>query len=117
MAREATSKTTTNHDEIRRWVEARRGRPAHVKQTARDGDVGILRIDFPSYGGEDTLEELTWEEFFAKFDREKLAFLYQDVTASGETSFFNKLVGRETATQQGQTARGSQRRSEQTRRA
>lgn len=108
MAREAISKTTTNHDEIRRWVEERGGRPAHVKQTARNGNVGILRIDFPGYGGQDTLAEITWDEFFAKFDEEKLAFLYQEVTASGETSYFNKLIGRETATQQVQSARGSQ---------
>ena len=116
MAREATSKTTTNHDEIRRWVEERGGRPVHVKQAARDGDVGILRIDFPGYDGDDTLEPITWEQFFDKFDKEKLAFLYQEVTASGETSFFNKLIGRETATQQVQSWRGSQLRSERRRR-
>jgi len=108
MAREASSRATTNHDEIRRWVEERGGCPAHVKQTARDGDVGILRIDFPGDGREDTLEEITWEQFFDKFDREKLAFLYQEVTASGETSFFNKLIAREAATQQVQSAHGSQ---------
>ncbi|HZO14296.1 MAG TPA: hypothetical protein VFB62_13585 [Polyangiaceae bacterium] len=79
-----------------------------MKQTARDGDVGILRIDFPGDGREDTLEEITWEQFFDKFDREKLAFLYQEVTASGETSFFNKLIAREAATQQVQSAHGSQ---------
>ena len=108
MAREAISKTTTNHDEIRRWVEERGGRPAHVKQAARNGHVGILRIDFPARGAEDTLEVITWEQFFDKFDEEKLALLYQEVTASGETSYFNKLIGRETATQQVQSARGSQ---------
>ena len=29
----ASSKTTTDHDEIRRWAEERGGRPAHVKDT------------------------------------------------------------------------------------
>ena len=114
MAQQAQSKTTTNHDEIRRWVEERGGHPAHVKQSARDGDVGILRIDFPGYSGEDTLEEISWEQFFEKFDAEKLAFLYQEVTASGESSFFNKLIARETATQKetSQSTRGSQTQSQ-----
>ena len=32
------------------------------------------------------------EEFFEKFDREKLAFLYQDQTAGGQKSNFNKII-------------------------
>ena len=38
---------TTNHDEIRRWAEARGGKPAAVKRTHQSGDVGIIRIMFP----------------------------------------------------------------------
>lgn len=97
MAREVTSRTTTDHDEIRAWVEERGGTPAHVKRTGKEGDVGILRIDFPGYTGKDTLEAISWDEFFEKFDEQKLAFIYQDVTASGEPSFFNKLVSRKSA--------------------
>jgi hypothetical protein len=42
------SKTTTDHEAIRRWVEERDGRPAAVRATGNDnGDPGILRIDFP----------------------------------------------------------------------
>jgi len=37
------SKSTTDHQEIRRWVEERGGRPARVKETGSDGDPGILR--------------------------------------------------------------------------
>ena len=47
------SKTTTDHDEIRRWVEERGGRPARVTDTGSDGDPGILRIDFPGRGDEE----------------------------------------------------------------
>jgi hypothetical protein len=88
------SKTTTDHDEIRRWAEERGGRPATVEGTEGGGeDAGVLRIDFP--GGEGPrLTEISWEEFFDKFDRENLAFLYQEQVKSGEESRFFKLVSR-----------------------
>ena len=91
------SRTTTNHDEIRKWAEARGGKPATVKRTGGNDEVGVLRIDFPGYSGEDTLEEITWDEFFRKFDEKNLAFLYQDTTASGGESRFYKFVSRDTA--------------------
>ncbi len=85
---------TTDHDTIRRWAEERRGHPARVKGTGGDGDVGLLRIDFPGYSGEQRLEEISWEEFFEAFDENELAFLYQDRKSDGELSTFNKLVRR-----------------------
>jgi hypothetical protein len=52
MANRSQSKSTTDHDEIRQWAEARNGRPAVVKSTRGKGDdTGILRIDFPGYSG------------------------------------------------------------------
>ena len=93
----SSSKTTTNHHEIRKWAEARGGKPATVKRTESNGEAGVLRIDFPGYSGKDSLEEISWEEFFDKFDEKQLAFLYQDKTSSGEESRFFKLVSRETA--------------------
>jgi hypothetical protein len=88
------SKTTTDHDEIRRWAEARDGRPATVKGTESGGeDAGILRIDFPG-GEEDRVEEISWDEWFEKFDDSDLALLYQEEKASGEDSTFFKLVSR-----------------------
>jgi hypothetical protein len=88
------SKTTTNHDEIRRWVEERGGRPARVKGTGSDGDPGVLRIDYPGRGDDEALEPISWEEFFDKFEGSDLAFLYQEETAAGEESRFSKLVSR-----------------------
>ena len=57
------------------------------------------RIEFPGAPNakDDNLEEISWEELFEKFDDANLALLYQEETASGERSNFNKLVGRETA--------------------
>ncbi|HWF48217.1 MAG TPA: hypothetical protein VG168_14505 [Bryobacteraceae bacterium] len=91
------SKTTRDHDEIRKWAEARGGKPAHVKATGSKDDVGILRIDFPGYSGEGSLEPITWEQFFQKFDERNLALVYQEKTASGEPSNFNKIVTAEVA--------------------
>src|SRR3954469_20663726 len=90
------SKTTQDHEEIRRWAEERGGKPAHVKSTESDDDIGILRIDFPGYSGEGSLEEISWDEFFEKFDDNNLALIYQEETTGGERSNFNKIVKAET---------------------
>jgi len=91
------SKTTQDHDEIRRWAEERGGKPSHVKKTGSGEDVGILRIDFPGYSGEGSLEQITWDEWFDKFDEGNLALLYEEETAGGAQSNFNKIVKAETA--------------------
>ncbi|MDB5524937.1 MAG: hypothetical protein JWM58_2700 [Rhizobium sp.] len=85
----STSQTTTSHTKIKSWAEARDGHPARVKGA---GEGGILRIDFGK--PEDTLEEISWDEFFKIFDDNKLEFLYQDKTEDGKTSRFSKFVSR-----------------------
>jgi hypothetical protein len=90
----SSTKTTTDHDEIRRWVEQHGGRPAAVRGTGDGDDPGVLRIDFPGGAGEEALEPISWDEWFEKFDKENLAFLYQESKADGEDSTFFKLVNR-----------------------
>ncbi|HEX4771570.1 MAG TPA: hypothetical protein VH351_12100 [Bryobacteraceae bacterium] len=90
------SKTTTDHKEIQKWAEERDGKPSHVKGTGGKNDPGLLRIDFPGYSGQGKLEEIPWDEFFEKFDEQELALVYQEKTADGERSNFNKLVSRHT---------------------
>ena len=87
------SNVTTDHEEIRNWVEERDGHPAIVKGTEKGGSA-LLRIDYPGFSGEDRLEEIGWDEFFEIFDENKLAFLHQDQTADGELSRFSKFVER-----------------------
>jgi hypothetical protein len=87
--------TTTDHEEIRRWVEKRGGRAARVRETGSDGDPGILRIDFPGRGEDDALEPMSWEDWFDAFDENELAFLYQEETQEGGESRFSKLVSRD----------------------
>ncbi len=89
------TRTTTDHDEIRRWVEEHGGQPAAVRDTGGGDDPGLLRIDFPGGAGEGDLEHLDWDEWFEKFEEKGLAFLYQEKKASGEDSTFFKLVSRD----------------------
>ena len=92
------SKTTTDHKVIRKWAEERGGKPAAVKRTGSEDDPGVLRIDFPGRGDEVSLEEVSWDEFFEKFEEKKLAFLYQEQTSGGQESRFFKFVSRDPAT-------------------
>lgn len=88
------SKTTTDHDEIRKWAESNNGKPCTVKGTAKGDRVGVLRLDFPGGAGEEDLEHIDWDEWFNKFEENQLAFLYQNEKSSGEPSTFFKLVSR-----------------------
>ena len=87
------SKTTTNHEEIKRWVEERDGYPASVESTSgKNEDAGLLRIGFRD---QESLDEIDWDSFFEKFEEKDLAFLYQDQTQSGGKSRFFKFVSRD----------------------
>jgi hypothetical protein len=83
---------TTDHQRIRQWVEQRGGHPAVVGST---GQNGLLRIDFEP--ADDSLEPVDWDTFFDTFDRNSLAFLYQDRTSGGQLSRFNKFIDRNSA--------------------
>jgi hypothetical protein len=90
----ASSKTTTKLEEIKEWAEERDGKPSKVKTGNEKKGGGIIRINFPGYSGEDSLEEISWDEWYKIFNQEKLAFLYQDETSDGKESRFFKLVNR-----------------------
>lgn len=60
----ALSKNTKDHDEIRQWAESRGAVPSEVASTHSD----------------------------EKFEENNLCLVYQDKTASGRKSNFNKLV-------------------------
>lgn len=84
---------TTDPATIRQWAERRGGKPAAVKRTQGEDDPGIIRIMFPDapHSEHDALTEISWDEFFEKFQERKLALLYE------ENGNFSKLVSRETA--------------------
>jgi hypothetical protein len=102
MARSTTSKahksrTLTDHEEIKTWAEARGGHPARVKRTGDADDVGMIRIDFPGYSGEQSLEHISWEQWFEKFDEKDLALVIENESPEGAKARFNKLVSRHNA--------------------
>jgi len=88
-------KITTDHEKIRSWAERRGGRPARVKSTSDERGGGLLRIDFPDQGHQDSLEAASWDAFFRTFDERELAFLYQDETADGHESRFSRFIERD----------------------
>jgi glutathione synthase/RimK-type ligase-like ATP-grasp enzyme len=85
------SETTTDHGKIRKWAEKHGGKPAVVQSTHGERGVGIIRIEFPDAPNSknDSLEEISWEEFFKQFEDRKLALVFE------EKSNFNKLINRD----------------------
>lgn len=88
------SRTTQDHDEIRRWAEARHAIPCEVASTHQDGEAGILRFCFPKSRNRNdaALHEIDWNQFFDKFDQNGLSMVYQEKTSTGSRSNFNKLI-------------------------
>lgn len=80
-----------DHDRIRQWAEARGGAPASVRGTGSSGDPGLLRIDLPGGAGNDSLQRISWDDWFRKFDAQQLALLIDD---DERPTTFNKLVYR-----------------------
>ena len=99
------AQTTTDHDTIRKWAEAKGGKPAAVKRTHSDEGAGIIRIMFPEAPNSehDALVEISWDEFFDEFEQRELALLYE------EDSLFSKVVGRDTVEKRAQGEHGAAR--------
>jgi hypothetical protein len=96
MVASTSSRITIDHDAIRCWAEERGAKPAVIFAGKADDDPGTVRLEFP--GSRDTsLREIGWDEWLQKFDRSRLALLYQEQTANGERSSFCKMVHREKA--------------------
>ena len=85
-------KKTVAHAKIQAWAEKRGGIPSVVKATEDNKKGGILRFDFGK--PEAALDKISWPEFFKIFEKHELALLYQEKTASGKLSRFNKFVAR-----------------------
>ena len=84
------SLVTRSHEVIRAWAEARGATPATVPGTEHDDRAGVLRFDFPDYGGDD-LQSIDWDAWFEPFDDRDLVFLFQEHKSDGSTSNFFRL--------------------------
>ncbi|MGF1621959.1 MAG: hypothetical protein ACFCUR_15250 [Rhodomicrobiaceae bacterium] len=87
-------KITTDHEKIKKWAAMRGAVPSTAGSTEQSDRGTALRFGFQNK--EEDLEPLSWDEFFAAFERNNLAFLYQDRTATGRASRFHKFVARNT---------------------
>lgn len=85
---------TRDHDAIRKWAEERGGKPATVPGTEHGDHLGVLRFDFPGYGGQD-LKTVSWEQWFTTFDVRNLIFAYQETKRDGTQSNFFQLTSAE----------------------
>ena len=56
------------------------------------GTIKQYSAAYPGYSGKESLQQISWDEFFEKFEESQLAFLYQDE----KNSRFSKLVKRDT---------------------
>ncbi len=95
-------KVTIDHQMIRMWAEAHRGKPEILEDQDTDANTPILRLDFPGKRDDvflgDNLGEkkIGWDEFFKKFDEQDLAFMYEDIVEKGaDASFSYKFVKRD----------------------
>ncbi len=90
------TQTTTDHDTIKQWAEARGGEPAEVEGTGDKNDPGVIRLTFPDdkHSEHENLGIISWADWFKKFDDAGLALIYQKKTADGKQSKFCKLVSR-----------------------
>jgi hypothetical protein len=93
----ASAQKLTDHEQIRGWADERGAGPACVKGTGGQNDTGMIRLDFPGFGGAESLQPISWDDWFRQFDENNLALLVQETTSSGQKSNFNKLVSRTTA--------------------
>ncbi|HEX3019501.1 MAG TPA: hypothetical protein VHP36_04335 [Chitinispirillaceae bacterium] len=86
-------RVTTDHNEIRRWIENHNGIPASVMDKMTPGEnAGILRISFKGERSKEDLIAVSWEEFFTRFDQANLAFLYEkDIPARNRGNFYKFL--------------------------
>src|SRR5919108_87236 len=88
-------KRTTSPRTIRQWVEERGGYPAVLKTARGEEPAGTLRIVLAEEVAAEDVERLDWNDFFARFDAQGLALVYQEATTEGKESGVAELVRRE----------------------
>ncbi|NMN99171.1 hypothetical protein [Antrihabitans stalactiti] len=69
-----TRTTTTDHEAIRRWVEARGGTPTARRGVGTADASTELGIDFSQHGRDDDIKHISWTDWFAQFEHADLAF-------------------------------------------
>ena len=87
MANALALYVTIDHQVILAWAERRGARPSTF-----EGDEHPWPLLF-SFGDASTgVREISWDRFFAEFERADLAFLYRDAGPDGEVDDFHEFV-------------------------
>jgi hypothetical protein len=81
---------TRSHEVIQRWAGERGGEPSTVPGAEPADRASVLRLNFPGFGGQ-SLEPITWDDWFRTFDDRQLVFLFQDRLEDGRQSTFFRL--------------------------
>jgi hypothetical protein len=88
--RPGQSLATRSHEVIQHWAEEREAHPATVPGTEHADRPGVLRFNFPGYGG-NSLQEIDWDEWFKSFDDRDLVFVFQEHKTDGAQSNFFRI--------------------------
>lgn len=92
-AESGRTKTTTDHDTIRNWVEERGSTAAQMTGSSSDGPESLAIT--PRDAEKNSVEEISWDEFFEIFEEGNLAFVYQTDRDDPSEQWFCKFVDRE----------------------
>jgi len=68
---------TRNPEVIKHWAQERQAVPATVPGTEHGDHLGVLRFNFPGYGGR-KLQEVNWDQWLKTFKDRNLVFLFQE---------------------------------------
>lgn len=85
--RQGQSLATRSPDVIKHWAEERQAVPATIPGTEHGDHLGVLRFNFPGYGGR-KLQEVSWDQWMKTFQDRNLVFLFQEHKKNGVTSNF-----------------------------
>ena len=85
---------TTDHALVRELVEQGDGYPAHLAESEGTGDGGLLRIGSERGDPDDSLKEISWDEFFDEFEEKELMLVYEDADDPGDARALD-LIGRD----------------------
>lgn len=91
---EPGSARTVDHRRIRQWADDRKGRPVAVKYAGTD-PTATLRFEFGDRRVDPDVDELTWTDFFERFEDLRLAFVHERRGPAGERGEFHKFVPRD----------------------
>lgn len=84
---------TTDHEEIRGWIEDKKGEPGIIRGVDGETGEGILTVTFDRPGPD--IQILSWPEFFDTFEQQQLRFRYEDPVPPKEAGWDFGFEGRD----------------------